>query len=352
MSSSSDSNVFRVAITADAYNADGSAVYKDFGLSLLEEQPHISHDRFDEHRPQIGADQIGDAHGVLVLAPSVTGESVSGCKNLLAFGRFGVGYDTVDVQACTEADVLLYTTVGAVDYPVATATLTWMLALGHNVRVKDNLVRTGRWHDRVQYMGSELRDRTLGIIGLGGIGRALIRLLDGFAMNQPVAFDPFVDPQVAEELGVKLVELDELLQTSDFVSIHCPLNDQTRDLIGSRELALMKPNAYLINTARGGIVDEDALYEMLAHQRIAGAAIDCFENEPITKPHRFGEFENVLLAGHCIAWTNEMFADIGRLACQGMVDLSLGHAPRHIINPQVLESPGFAEKWRRATAGR
>ena len=263
-----------------------------------------------------------------------------------------MGYDTVDVQACTEADVLLYTTVGAVDYPVATATLTWMLALGHNVRVKDNLVRTGRWHDRVQYMGSELRDRTLGIIGLGGIGRALIRLLDGFAMNQPVAFDPFVDPQVAEELGVKLVELDELLQTSDFVSIHCPLNDQTRDLIGSRELALMKPNAYLINTARGGIVDEDALYEMLAHQRIAGAAIDCFENEPITKPHRFGEFENVLLAGHCIAWTNEMFADIGRLACQGMVDLSLGHAPRHIINPQVLESPGFAEKWRRATAGR
>lgn len=352
MSATADSNMFQVAITADVYNADGSTVYKDLGLSLLEKQPHIFHGPFDEHRPQIGADQIGDAHGVLVFAAAVTTESVSNCKNLLAFGRFGVGYDNVDVEACTEADVLLYTTAGAVDYPVATATLTWMLALSHHVRVKDELVRSGRWHDRNQYMGCELRDRTLGIIGLGGIGRALIKLLDGFAMSQPIAFDPFIDPQIAKKFGVELVELDELLKISDFVSIHCPLNKQTRNLIGGRELALMKPNAYLINTARGGIVNEDALYEVLANHRIAGAAIDCYENEPITKPHRFGEFENTLLAPHSIAWTDEMFADIGRAACQGMVDLSLGHAPRSIINPQVLESQGFAKKWRRFTSGR
>ena len=352
MSPSSDSNPFSVLITADAFNEDGSTIYEEFGLSLLKDQPHIAFGKFDEHRPLIGADQIGDAHGVLVLTPSVTIESVRGCKNLLAFGRFGVGYDTVDVQACTDADVLLYTTVGAVDYPVATATLTWMLALGHHVQAKDKLVRTGRWHDRGQYMGHELRDRTLGIIGLGGIGRALIKLLGGFDMNQPIAFDPFVDPQAAKELGVKMVELDELLQTSDIVSIHCPLNDQTRDLIGARELGLMKPNAYLINAARGGIVNEDALYDALIGKGIAGAAIDCFDNEPITAPHRFGEFDNVLLAPHCIAWTNEMFTDIGHLACQGMVGLSLGRAPRHVINPGVLDSPGFAEKWGRATAGR
>ena len=109
----------------------------------------------------------------------------------------------------------------------------------------------------------------------------------------------------------------------------------------------MKPDAYLINTARGGIVDEDALYEWLANGRIAGAALDCFAEEPVTRPHRFGDLENVLLAPHCIAWTNELFRDIGRSACQGMIDLSLGKVPRGVVNPDVFDRPGFQEKWAR-----
>jgi len=137
------------------------------------------------------------------------------------------------------------------------------------------------------------------------------------------------------------------MRTSDFVSIHCPLTDKTRGLIGRRELALMKPEAYLINTARGGIVDEDALYEALEQGRIAGAALDCFATEPLTAPSRFGEFENVLLAPHSVAWTNEMFRDIGRAACQGMIDLSLERTPRGIVNPEVLQRPGFQRKWDR-----
>ena len=196
-------------------------------------------------------------------------------------------------------------------------------------------------------MGRELRDRTLGVIGLGGIARKLLELLAGWGMKPPIAFDPFVDPAVAAKLGVRLVELDELLRTSDFVSIHCPLTDKTRGLIGRRELALMKPDAYLINTARGGIVDEDALYDALKQRRIAGAALDCFATEPLVEPYRFGDLENVLLAPHSIAWTNEMFRDIGRTACQGMVDLSLKRRPRGIVNPEVLEQPGFQRKWER-----
>src|SRR5204863_9633335 len=117
--------------------------------------------------------------------------------------------------------------------------------------------------------------------------------------------------------------------------------------IGARELSLMKPDAYLINTARGGIVDEDALYDSLAHRRIAGAALDCFAEEPITRPHRFGTLDNVLLAPHCIAWTDELFRDIGRAACGGMLDLSLGKIPRGVVNREVLERPGFQEKWSR-----
>jgi phosphoglycerate dehydrogenase-like enzyme len=165
-----------------------------------------------------------------------------------------------------------------------------------------------------------------------------------------LAFDPYVAAQAGGEIGgVRLTSLDELLNKADFVSLHCPLTDQTRGLIGRRELALMKPDAYLINTARGGIVDEDALYEALREQRIAGAALDCFAEEPVVKPHRFGALDNVLLAPHSIAWTDELFRDIGRAVCQGMVDLSQGKKPRGVVNPQVFERPGFQKKWARLT---
>jgi phosphoglycerate dehydrogenase-like enzyme len=338
---------FIVALTADFCDSNGAPKYRDIGLSVLAGNPQIEQRAFAEHRPKIGADQIGDAQGVIVLTPAVTAESVSRAENLLVMARFGVGYDAVDVKACTAADVLVTITVGAVDRPVAEATVAWMLALTHHLRIKDGLVRTGQWNDRSKYMGCELRDRALGVIGLGGIGRKLIELLRGFGMKPPLAFDPLVDPAVAARLGARLVSLDELLTQADFVSIHCPLNEQTRGLIGARELGLMKPEAYLLNTARGGIVDEEALYAALKARRIAGAAIDCFAQEPVTSPHRLGQLDNVLLAPHSIAWTDELFRDIGRAACQVMVDLSLGAKPRGALNPDVFDRAGFQKKWER-----
>jgi phosphoglycerate dehydrogenase-like enzyme len=200
-------------------------------------------------------------------------------------------------------------------------------------------------------MGRELRDRTLGIVGLGGIGRTLVELVRGFGMNQPLAFDPFLDREAATQIGVELAPLDELMARADFVSVHCPLNDKTRNLIGARELALMRADAYLINTARGGIINEDALFETLRAGRIAGAGIDCFVGEPLTAPHRFGQFEHVLLAPHAIAWTDEMFREMGRTACQSMVDWAHGCAPRGVVNREVLERPGFREKWARLRVG-
>src|SRR5207253_2524151 len=153
-------------------------------------------------------------------------------------------------------------------------TVGWKLALTHDMRRKDKIVRDARWDDRGLYMGTELRDRTLGVVGFGGIGKALVKLLAGFGMRPPLVYDPFVRPADAVRFGVNLVPLDKLLYESDFVSIHCPLTDATRDLIGARELALVKPTAYLINTARGGIVNEAALDGALREGKIAGAAID------------------------------------------------------------------------------
>jgi phosphoglycerate dehydrogenase-like enzyme len=342
---------FRVALTADFYGGDGSPHYRDLGLSVFDGHPAIQCRPFRDHREEIDPDQIDDAQGVIILTPRVTARSVSRSQNLLALARFGVGYDRVDVPACTAADVAVLIAAGAVDRSVAEATVTWMLALTHHVRPKDRLVREGRWEDRSRFMGSELRDRVLGVIGLGGIGRALVRLLAGFGMKQPLAYDPLLSSDTARSLGVRLVALDELLSEADFVSIHCPLTERTRGLIGARELALMKAEAYLLNTARGGIVDEDALYAALQKRQLAGAALDCFAEEPVARPHPFGEFENVLLAPHCIAWTDELFRDIGRSVCQGLLALSRGERPPGVVNPNVFERPSFRRKWARLIEG-
>lgn len=342
---------FRVVFTGDFHDDKGKPNYREFGLATFQNQPRIEYRIAADFSAELTPDQVGDANGVVVLTPRVTARSLNGRTDLLAIARFGVGYDSVDLAACTDADVLVLIATGAVDRSVAEATLTWMLALSHHVRTKDQLVRTGNWEGRSQYMGSELRGRTLGMVGFGRIAHALVRLVGGLGMKEFLAFDPLVDQKVAAQHGVEMVGLDDLLARSDFVSIHCPLNDQTRNLIGEKQLSRMKPTAYLINTARGGIVDEESLFRALKEHRIAGAAIDVFAQEPVTKPHPLGEMENVLLAPHCIAWTDELFGDIGNVVCQGLLDLSRGQTPRGIVNPAVLERPGFKKKVARWIPG-
>lgn len=340
-------NPFRLALTADFYDEGGQPRYADLGLGVLDGHRHLEISHFARHQPEIQPEQLAGVHGVVVLTPRVTRESLAGSHELLAIGRFGVGYDSVDVSACTEANVLAMIASGAVNHSMAEATVAWMLALTHHVAVKDRLTRTGRWNDRASFMGSELRDRTLGVIGFGGIGRSLVPMLAGFRMRKPMVFDPFVSPDIVEECGARVVELDELLSTADFVSVNCPLTDSTRGLIGRRELDLMKPSAYLLNLARGGIVDETALLEALREKRIAGAALDCFEFEPVVDTDQFAGIDNLLLAPHSIGWTNELFRDIGQTACQSMLDLSLGRRPNGVLNPELFERPAFLEKWGR-----
>lgn len=335
---------FRIALTGD-FQKDGKIIYPDFDLTKLKTTNGIEYDFFNEHKSEIEPEQLESFQGVIVLTPTVTSHSLSQSQNLLAVSRFGVGYDGVDVSACTEADVVLCTTVGAPDRPVAEATVGWMIALGHRMIIKDKLLREGLWNERSKYMGGELRDRTLGIIGLGGIGSVVIELLRGFGMKQPLVFDPFMDDTKAKNLGVKKVTLQELMQLSDFITIHCPLNEHTRNLISHNELDLMKSTSFIINTARGGIINEDALFEVLSQKKIAGAALDCFDDEPVLEPNRFCKLDNVILAPHSIAWTQELFRDMGEKCSQHMIDLSNGIRPQGVINPEVFEKPSFQKKW-------
>lgn len=338
---------FQVALTADFYDTSGKLRYADIGLNLLHECPSLYVRSFSSLQPEITADQLKGQNAVIVLTPRVTAASLASSEDLVVLVRFGVGFDSVDVDACTNADVALCITAGAVDHSVAEATVGWMLALSHHLRTKDILVRTGQWDHRSLYMGSELRDRTLGLIGFGGIGRAVLQVLSGFRMQSPLVYDPFVGSEEIQAAGATPATLDQLMANADFVSLHCPLNAQTRNLVSARELAMMKPNAFLLNTARGGIVDEDALYEALCNKKIAGAALDCFQDEPLKDPSRWSVLDNVLLAPHSIAWTNELFRDIGRTACRAVIDFSKHQLPRGLVNPQVLERPTFQAKWKR-----
>jgi phosphoglycerate dehydrogenase-like enzyme len=336
---------FRLGLTADFFTATGEPRYREMGKRLAAAYPQFEFVRLNRHEPELLPEQLVGLHGIVVLTPRVTARSLEQANDLLLLARFGVGYDSVDVAACTARNVAVTITVGAVDRPVAEATVAWLLALTHHVRMKDRLVREGRWDERSRYMGMELREHTLGIVGFGGIGRQVLELLRGFGMNTPLVFDPFVPAEQVAAVNARSVTLDELLTESDFVSLHCPLNDATRGLIGAPQLARMKPTAFLINTARGGIVDENALYSALVERRLAGAALDCFDIEPVVVPARFAEFDNVLLAPHAIAWTEELFRDIGRMAIGGAVDLLAHRRPHGLLNPTVLDTPEFQSRW-------
>ena len=335
------SRPFNVGLTADFTSGE----VRLFDNASLEElrKAGIEWRFLERHEPVLAAHQIEDLDALICLTPRVTAASFSKSGRLLAVLRFGVGYDTVDVSACTEAGVALFITSGAVNYSVAEAILGWMLALGHHSFQKDRLTREGKWPEKNRWMGSELRRKTIGLIGLGGIGGALTELLKPFQTTELLAFDPYVAPERAAALNTRLTDLKELLRASDYVIITCPLNEQTRGLLGANELVLMKPRAYLVNAARGGIVDENALEAALKSRQIAGAAVDVFATEPALQ-HPFFALDNILLAPHAIAWTDELFQEISLMCCQQAMSLSKGNVPAGLINHEVRERPKFLEK--------
>jgi phosphoglycerate dehydrogenase-like enzyme len=337
------SEKFRVGLTRDFLDDEGNLAYKDIGLKLLYDNPHVEVEFFEEYQPVATAEQIRDYDAVIVLKPRFTKATFEGVERPTAIGRFGVGYDSIDVQACTDANVILFITPEGVKYSMAESVVTWMLMLSKRAMTKDQLVRSGRWDDRSQYMGTCLENRTLGLIGLGNIGREVVRLLAPFRMNI-ITFDPYINEEQARTLGVKPVSFDILLQESDFVSINCPLNEETRGLIGERELHRMKSSAYLINTARGPIVNERAIIKALQENWIAGAALDVFEQEPVNLNNPLLELDNVILAPHAIGWTDEMFLGNGTWDCLGVLNVMRGEIPNSVVNRDVLDKPGLKKK--------
>lgn len=337
---------FRVGISPD-FDTQAAGLLDPVLAECLDPVPGVSHVRLKDEGLVATPRQLAEVDAVISLSIRYTAESLAGAERLLLIARWGVGYDMVDVAACTANDVALCITPEAVRRPVAEAAITMVLALSKALIPKDRDTRAGKWRGTAPAVGICLEGRVLGTIGLGNIGADMMRLLQPFRCRRLLAYDPYADPAVAERLGVELVDLDTLLRASDFVTINCPLNQQTYHLVGARELALMKPTAYLVNMARGGIVDGKALASALAERRIAGAGLDVFEQEPPDPADPLLHLDNVVLAPHALAWSEETITGCGRGACAACLAASRGEVPRHVVNREVLERPGFQAKLAR-----
>jgi D-3-phosphoglycerate dehydrogenase len=338
--------VFHIGLTRDFFKPDGSFGFGDIGLDLLDRAAGITYEFLAEDARELTPPMIAPYDGLLLLGARVTPRTLTNCGRLAIIARFGVGYDTVDVSACTANDVLLTITPDGVRRPVASSALALMLALAHRLPQKDRLTRAGRWNEKLEYHGTSLGGRTLGLIGLGNIARDLLKLVQPFEM-QTVAADPFATTEQAASAGATLVELEELLRTADFVVICCALTAQTEKLLNAARLALMKPSAFLINIARGPIVDQAALTSALQGKRLAGAGLDVFEKEPIDRDDPLLTLENVIVAPHCLAWTDELLRGVGSAAIQSLLDVAAGRVPKHVVNRDAIERPGVQAKLAR-----
>jgi D-3-phosphoglycerate dehydrogenase len=331
----------RVGITSDILDARGEPA---FGREPLQALDQVQWEWLPKGLREITAEHAAAYDALYVNSPRVPAAAVARADlRLKLVSRHGVGYDSVDVPAMTRAGVLVANTPNAVPRPVATIALTFVLALAHKLMAKDRITRAGRWQERLDHMGMGLTGRTLGVVGAGRIGKELLRLARGFDLKL-LAADPYAERLELEYIGARAVALAELMAQADFVVITCLLNEETRGLVGARELALMKPTAYLINVARGPVVDEKALYQALAARRIAGAGLDVFEEEPTPADNPILELDNVIVSPHALCWTDELFANIARTAIGAIVALSSGRRPQFVVNPEALAHPR-AKAW-------
>jgi D-3-phosphoglycerate dehydrogenase / 2-oxoglutarate reductase len=281
----------------------------------------------DEISPELYADKL-----LLARAP-----------NLLAVSTNGAGYDTVNLKTCTDAGVLVVNQAGGNSEAVAEHVLGMMLCLSKRIIQVDRHMRRHSSINREAFMGNDILGKTIGIIGIGHVGSRIAALCRGLFAMQVLACDPYLTEAEVTARGARKVELDHLLSHADFVSINCPLTDETRGMLGERHFELMCPHAYFITTARGFIHDETALAEALKKKQIAGAGLDVWEKEPPPPDHPLLQFDNVLVSPHTAGVTKEARTNMAKIAAEQVLDLLDGKHPPRIVNPEVW--PAYARRF-------
>jgi phosphoglycerate dehydrogenase-like enzyme len=330
---------FRVGITRDILDSRGEPAFGRAALAILDHAPGLEWEYLPEIVRELTPAHAARYDAVYVNMARTPASTVAGSDvRLRVVARHGVGYDSVDVPAMTRAGILVTNTPMPMPRPVATIAITFILALAGKLMLKDRITRTGRWDERMDNMGMGLTGRTLGVVGAGRIGKELLRMSRVFNLEL-LAADPYVNEVELSYIGARKVPLADLMRDSDFV-VTCPLlNEETRHLIGAPEFARMKTSAYFINVARGPVVDEPALIAALRAKRIAGAALDVFEQEPVDPNNPLLAMDNVIVTPHSLCWTDECFHNMATTGLASIVDALGGRVPEFVVNREVLEHP-------------
>lgn len=336
-----DPGGYRVGLTADCARPDGSTIFGDVGLHRLTDAG-LTWDVLPAVDGHVApAEVLAPYDAVLSFGHlHFSRELVAAAPRLLHVARFGAGYDGIDVTGLAAEGVVVTTTPLAVRRPLALAGLTLLLAVSHRLVENHRAATAGRWADRGRYRGAGLAGRTVGIVGLGGVGADLAGLLAPLGVRV-IAADPYASVERAASLGVALVEVARLAAESDYVLVTAALTPETRHLVGAEFLAAMKPSAYVVNVARGGLVDQAALTTALRDGSIAGAALDVLDPEPPAAGDPLLTMDNVIVTPHALCWTADFTRDVATSAIEAIIDVAHGRPPAHPVDPSVLDH------WRR-----
>ena len=297
----------------------------------------------------VRADAIDRYDGLVILGTRFDAASFEGVERLACISRWGVGFDAIDTEAATAADVMVALTPEAITRAVAEAQIALIFALAKRLPDLDRRTRAGQWRDDMPIAGVDLLGKTLSSVGCGRIAAEMFRIARGLGFARLLACDPYCPAERAASLGVELVDLGTAMAEGDFVTVNTFLSPATRGMIGAREFALMQPTAYFVNTARGPIVQERALIDALEAGRIAGAGLDVLEQEPPSPDNPLLRMRNVILSPHGMAWTKEGIAGNSRDACRNLLAVARGEVPACLANPEAASRAGVQAKlarWR------
>lgn len=282
-----------------------------------------------------GAD-IAGANAIITVEDLVTEDTIRGHDKLEVVASFGSGIDNIDIEGCTNQGIPAVNSPQGVGKSVAQTTLGMIIACASNSIKYNNLIRDQGFEGRWANMGNSLYEKTVGIIGIGQIGSTLVSLLEPFDVDV-LAYDPYVDESDATDLGVDLVSLEALLRESDFVSLHCPLTEETQGMLGKDEFQTMKESAYLINTTRGGIYADTDLYTAVDQGWIAGVAVDVYEDEPNVEDNPLLELDDCWLTPHSAGLLKETLTEHGRAVSESILSVFDGEIPKNLLNPNVYQ---------------
>ncbi len=306
--------------------------------------------RSPDPKPETVIPLLGGVHAIILRTGiRITKDLLSHADDLCIIARTGAGFDNVDVAAASAKGVIVTSNLGVNTLSVVEHALALMLALAKRLFLMDKAVREGNFAIRRKNLPQDLDGKTLGLLGFGAIGRELGRVCHQMLHMQILAHDPYVEKETREGVSdwVRFVDLESLFRSSDVVSIHVPLTDETRNKVAARELAWMRPDSVLINTSRGGVIHEPALIEALSANQIAGAGLDVFSEEPLPAGSPFETLANVILTPHSAALTKQCVVRMATEAAQCAIDLLAGFAPRNVANLEVLTSERWAHLKRR-----